>query len=323
MENSAGSGMLDGGDPLLEPRSFRRCLGQYATGVTIITTRSGDVLAGVTANSFASVSLDPPLVLWSISRKSRSFEAFASATHFAINILASDQIGISQHFSGSDTDKFAGVSWSVGRNGVPLIDDAIAFFECSVEATHQGGDHIILIGRVEYFARFEGEPLLFVQGRYGIAEDLPDFAASQTLDTAADTAPNGKRPLLPVLFQAYHHISAKFDEHRRAEGVTLAQGRALATLHQNPSITLDELVQATYLGRRDAEDAISGLVERKLVRRDASARLSLTPEGTERRLAISRRWTRFQSEQLDGIPAGDIAVARDVLEKMVTKPANR
>jgi flavin reductase (DIM6/NTAB) family NADH-FMN oxidoreductase RutF/DNA-binding MarR family transcriptional regulator len=312
--------LLEGGEPMTDARSFRRCLGQYATGVTIITTKVGSDLAGVTANSFASVSLDPPLVLWSISRTSRSFGLFDNCENFAINILAKDQASVSQHFSSAETDKFSGVAWSEGIGGVPVVSGAIAVLECSVEAKYPGGDHVILLGRVKNFARYEGEPLLFSQGRYGIAEEHPDFMVSQTI-AAPSAADQSKQdlPLLPALFEAYRRMSARFDEHRTAEGVTVAEGRTLIVLHRNPTISMDMLVQATYLGQRDAEDAVAALIDRKFVQRDASERLSLTPDGVQRRLAIRERWVRFQEDQLRKIPAAEIEIARRTLIRLIDK----
>lgn len=303
---------------MTDTRSFRRCLGQYATGVTIVTTRVGDDRAGVTANSFASVSLDPPLVLWSISRTSRSFGLFEHCKNFTVNILAKDQASVSQHFSSGEADKFSGVKWSEGLEGVPVIHGSVAVFECTVEALYPGGDHVILLGRVRNFTRYEGEPLLFSQGRYGIAEDHPDFAVSQALAAPSDTG-KGKRdfPLLPALFEAYRRMSARFDKHRTAEGVTVPEARTLIVLHAQPGISMETLVQATYLGQRDAEDAVAGLIDRRLVQRDASGRLSLTVEGTQRRLAIRQRWVRFQEDQLHKIPAADTEVTRRTLIRLI------
>src|SRR5262245_25032196 len=103
----------------------------FATGVTVITAQSGDRLVGLTANSFSSVSLDPPLVLWSIKRTARSFAVFRDATHFAVNILAADQIALSQCFSSAESDRFAGTQWRAGADGAPLLEGVVAHFECS------------------------------------------------------------------------------------------------------------------------------------------------------------------------------------------------
>lgn len=150
--------------------SLRQALGEYATGITIITARSsvaeGEQLVGLTVNSFASVSLDPPLVLWSLGLNSASLAAFKSASHFAVNVLAADQAALSQRFAQPKTDKFAGVEWKVGAGGTALLPNCCAWFECRTEAQYDGGDHIIFIGRVEQFRREEHPPLVFHRGAY-------------------------------------------------------------------------------------------------------------------------------------------------------------
>ena len=154
-----------------DPKAFRNALGSFTTGVTIITTRtaSGDPI-GLTANSFNSVSLDPPLVLWSQALASSRSPAFMDAGHFAINVLASDQLELSKRFVASGS--FDGIDFEEGLGGVPLLRGSCAIFECSSEARHPGGDHVIFIGRVERFHRAEAEPLAFHAGRYRRLNDF-------------------------------------------------------------------------------------------------------------------------------------------------------
>jgi flavin reductase (DIM6/NTAB) family NADH-FMN oxidoreductase RutF len=158
-------------------RDYRRALGQFATGVTVVTARASDGRkVGVTVNSFSSVSLDPPLILWSISRHAPSFTDFGNATHFAVNILESRQHHLSRQFSTPLPDKFAGVEFEEGTGGVPLLHGAIAQFVCRKIRQYDGGDHIILVGEVEQYKYNEGEPLVFHSGRYRIATRHPDLA---------------------------------------------------------------------------------------------------------------------------------------------------
>jgi len=160
--------------PQNDQRSFRRCLGQFGTGVTIVTAHVDGIPVGVTANSFSSLSLDPPLVLWAIGRKSRSYAAFSVASHFAINILSDAQIEVSQRFASEAVDKFTGVQWSQGPCG-PVLSGILALLECAREAVFDGGDHIIVVGRVQRFKLYTGSPLLYVQGRYATANDHPEL----------------------------------------------------------------------------------------------------------------------------------------------------
>lgn len=146
-------------------KAFRSALGQFATGVTVVTTNTEAGPLGITANSFASVSLDPPLVLWSPARASRRFAAFEAAEHYAIHILSADQEPLCARFSRDGYD-FDGLAWAADANGVPQIAGALARFDCTREAAYDGGDHLIIVGRVTSVARTEGAPLIFAQGKF-------------------------------------------------------------------------------------------------------------------------------------------------------------
>ncbi|MER8366131.1 flavin reductase family protein [Mesorhizobium sp. M0306] len=149
---------------MCDPRLLRNAFGRFATGVTVVTTGTADGPVAITANSFSSVSLNPPLVLWSIGRHSRRFEAFANSAHYAIHVLAEDQIDLCWRFSKSGTD-FADLDLSWSEHGVPLLPRALARFECSVADRFPAGDHMILLGRVLELQTQEGLPLLFAGGK--------------------------------------------------------------------------------------------------------------------------------------------------------------
>lgn len=154
--------------PLVKPRAFRDALGMFATGVTIVTARSpkGE-LVGLTANSFNSVSLSPPLVLWSLSRQAGSMGIFASGSHYAINVLGADQRELAERFARKDVDRWGGVLHSEGVGGAPLLAGAAAVFECFNRSRYEEGDHVIFIGEVERCEHRHGaSPLLFHGGRY-------------------------------------------------------------------------------------------------------------------------------------------------------------
>lgn len=158
-------------------RDFRRALGEFATGVTVVTTCTRDGRRiGVTVNSFTSVSLDPPLVLWCLAREAASLLDFTGASHFAINVLAADQHHLSRQFSTPLPDKFCGVDFADGVAGVPLLNGVIARFICHNVEQHDGGDHVIFVGEVEAYERFDGEPLVFHSGRYRVATRHPELA---------------------------------------------------------------------------------------------------------------------------------------------------
>lgn len=146
---------------------LRRAMGRYATGVTVVTTRGASgKLEGVTSNSFASVSLDPPLVLWSLANRAGSFEGFAGASHFAVNVLALEQENLSRHFAAPRPDKLVGIDFTPGHGGCPLLAGVIAHFECEKTGMFDGGDHTIFLGRVLRTSFRDGPPLIFAGGDY-------------------------------------------------------------------------------------------------------------------------------------------------------------
>jgi len=147
-------------------RALRKALGAYATGVAVVTARAGQRLVGMTVNSFNSVSLDPPLVLWSVARTAPSAEAFAGAGHFAVNVLGHAQEHLAHQFARSAADKFDGVAWTEGLGGAALVEGAVAAFECARHAVYDGGDHLIVLGRVERFASAPAAPLVFHGGAF-------------------------------------------------------------------------------------------------------------------------------------------------------------
>lgn len=157
-------------------RDLRRALGQYATGVTVVTTRAGDGRrVGVTANSFSSLSLDPPLVLWCLDKAAPSLSAFDECTHFAVNILAVSQHHLARQFATPADDKFVGVDVEDGPGGVPLIAGTLARFVCRPVRQVDGGDHVIVIGEVERYDAPGGEPLVFHSGFYRVATRHPEL----------------------------------------------------------------------------------------------------------------------------------------------------
>lgn len=152
--------------PLEDQRAFRDALGKFTTGVTVITADSADGPTGIAANSFASVSLEPPLVLWSIAKTSKRYDTFAKAQHFCIHILADDQDALANGFA-RDKHAFDGLNWSKNANGAPVIEPALAHFECHLYATYDAGDHTIIIGHVDHATHSAGKALCFGAGKYG------------------------------------------------------------------------------------------------------------------------------------------------------------
>jgi len=307
-------------DPLENSIAYRRCLGQFATGVTVVTARSGDKLVAMTANSFSSVSLSPPLVLWSVKRTSQSFEAFRDAPHFAINILATDQLALSRHFGKSGDDKFTSIPWSSGISGAPMLHGVAASIECRRVLEYDGGDHLIILGHVERFTRYDRDVLLFVQGRYGVVRDHPELAAK--LDPDADVL-NAQGPtnefMAGLMYRAYGALSTVMTRTQRKEGFDPAQGRILGAIASYPNRTVDMLMPELYLGATVTENSISELISNGLVLMSARGELSLSDQGQARLKRLTDAIRLREAEQLDGLTNDDIAAARRVFRHLISQ----
>ena len=151
----------------IDPGEFRQALGQFPTGVTIVSTLDADGnKVGMTASSFNTVSLSPPLVLWSIDKSALSYQVFNETEHFAIHVLAAGQDALANLFASKGADKFAELQCREGLAGIPILPTFAACFQCQIEHRYDGGDHTILVGRVLDFESHESEPLLFHRGCY-------------------------------------------------------------------------------------------------------------------------------------------------------------
>jgi flavin reductase (DIM6/NTAB) family NADH-FMN oxidoreductase RutF len=186
-----------------DSHAFRNALGTFPTGVAVITTLDGcGSPAGLTCNSFSSVSLEPPLVSWSMRKASRSIEVFRRTSGFTINVLADDQNEISGRFASSRiSDKFAGVGWRPGHRGMPVIEGSLASFECETFAVHDAGDHLIFIGEVKRFEQGrQDEPLVFYKGAYMmLTQSLRDLVARS--DTVTIDLTEARRRLFDSLLE--------------------------------------------------------------------------------------------------------------------------
>ena len=170
-----------------EPRRFRQVLGHFCTGVTVITTTDDDGPAGFACQSFAAVSLEPPLVLFCPSRTSVTWPRIARAGHFCVNVLTDGQRELCRVFGTSaatGADKFADVPWSASSRGAPVLDGVLTWVGCTVQAVHEAGDHHVVIGRVTELGECRpGKPLLFYRGRYAATAEQPDGGPPEIVDT--------------------------------------------------------------------------------------------------------------------------------------------
>lgn len=290
-----------------DTRAFRDALGCFPTGVAIITTTHEGASIGLTCNSFSSVSLDPPLVLWSLRRESKSLAAFQAARGFAINVLSESQNELSARFASSRiVDKFEGVDCTIGPGGWPLIGDCVARFECSAFAQHEAGDHIVFIGRVDRFDHGRADdPLVFYRGAYMmLAQSLRDLAAKgriapQALDEArllvygmllrlaCDRGEDGDFEAIERLLAELDGLVDPADMRRRADLAVAffeliaraAHNDVLAIVAQTLSTLLHHAVTA-QLPSRSRPDLAAARHEmlRGLRRRDADAAVAAMTE---------------------------------------------
>lgn len=155
----------------IDSARFRAVLGNFCTGVTVVTSVDGDEPVGFACQSFAALSLDPPLVLFCPGRTSRSWPVIERAGHFCVNVLAEDQREVSTVFGTGGADKFSRVGWTPSSTGAPVLDGALTWVDCRVEAVHDAGDHHVVIGRVVDLGEVrDDKPLLFYRGRYAVAD---------------------------------------------------------------------------------------------------------------------------------------------------------
>lgn len=314
--SSAGTDLDEACDPRTDARGFRDALGQFGTGVTVVTTRDGDALVGMTANSFSALSLDPPLILWSIRQASKRARVILRAQAFVVNVLADTQSGVARAFASdpAPTGLFDDVSWSEGLGGCPVLAGTVARFECRQHEVRRAGDHHLIVGAVERCSVTAGSPLLFVQGEFvGRHALTPDDEIGA--DESATEAPGHSEDAASfarVVTAASYGLSRRFDEYRARLGLTVGEGRILERLSRRP-MTVDELGESAYLGPRAVEDAVERLTRTACVVRSGD-RFELTEAGDLCRRRLAEAAEEFHGTVLDEIPQSDLRVARRVLE---------
>ncbi len=235
-------------EPLFSHRDLRGALSSFATGVTVVTTtdQAGNP-CGMTASSFNSVSMDPPLILWSIGKNALSAPAFTEAKHFSVHILGSDQIDLSNGFAKSGTDKFAGVEYTMSEHNVPLLEGAVTRFDCKTWNVYEGGDHWVIIGEVIDIDQTHKEGLVFSSGSYATATPISPPSLKDEDTTENDTPVENL--LIYHLSRAYKQMGEQFHDAVQSCGLTVAEWRILASLHGHASREFSDLVERTFIER--------------------------------------------------------------------------
>lgn len=266
----------------LSAEAFRAALGQFPTGVTIVTAADGARLVGMTANSFASVSLDPPLVLWSVAKAAPSCPAFLAADGFAVHFLGADHRDLALRFASSGQDKFAEMAFGRGVTGAPLLEGLAPILECRSWARYEGGDHMILVGEVVRLIARPHDPLLFHSGVLRRIEPgqrrRPELAANSF----------AKNYLPYLLARASQVVSGEFHESLKAWGLTVPEWRVLACLVDQEGLAVTELAAMSIMKQPRLTKLLDrmeahGLVLRRPDMRDRRRVLiHPTPEGRAR-----------------------------------------
>ncbi len=308
-------------EPQADALAFRRALGNFATGITVVTARAPDgARVGVTANSFNSVSLDPPLVLWSIDKRSASYEVFAAASHFAVNILAADQVTLSNHFARPSEDKFEGIDFSEGLGGAAILPDCAAVFECERFNCVEGGDHWILLGKVERFTDAGRPPLLYHQGSYSLVMPTGSAAATgeENRHSAGAVGYSGGN-LYYLMLQAVRHYEADYRPKQLATGLRTAEARMLLSLQAHGRLDRDTLSAQVNMPRDDMQQAFQELIRKGLVCEHGNT-LELAPDGS--RLADTL-WQIARDEQerkFASFAPEDIEAFKRILQQLSNSP---
>lgn len=298
-----------------DSKAFRQALGSFATGVTIITTRGADgEPLGLTVNSFNSVSLDPPLVLWSLAESALSLPIFREAEYWAVHVLSSEQAELSTLFAKRGEDKFSGLELEEGLGGIPLLTGCSARFQCKTAFQYEGGDHVIFVGEVEAFDQTEAAPLVFHGGRYAHATHRDSNGRLRRPYLGGSFNDNFLGYLLGRgHFRFFNEIRPLLDQARLSDEefyvlstLTLKHRMSAAELDAGMAGVLDE----------QSETALDSLIERGYVTRDGDA-YQLTGSGSDCALQLISAAKAVESQVTERLGYEDAAILKSLLNRLL------
>lgn len=306
-------------DSAIDPRAFRNALGQFATGVTIVTAcgPNGERV-GATVSSFNSVSLEPPLVLWSLDKRALSRSTFETSSHFAVHVLTLEQKELAQRFATRGADKFETLQCGAGLGNAPLLDDCAACFECETRHRYDGGDHVIFVGEVKRFRHVTGAPLVFHGGAFAEARLL----LGASIDAAVDETTGGFGPdflcylLTRAHFQTYRPLAAEFDR----VGITETEYFVLSMLCIRDGLTYTSLCKLLeHTGHAPAREDVAAMATRQLVSLAAGAdgAIRITDAGRRIYIVVLSTDGRIASKALTGFSAREIAEFGGYLKRVI------
>ncbi|MEZ5535788.1 MAG: flavin reductase [Thiolinea sp.] len=301
-----------------DTRSFRRALGNFATGIAVVTATSPEgITAGMTINSFNSVSLEPPLVLWSIDKKAGSLAVFGQASHFAVNILSAQQVGLSNHFARPGDDKFASVAHQVVEGGALMLTDCAAVFLCKTWQQVDGGDHWIMIGEVTAYEDNGYAPLLYHQGSYSLVMPLNNAARQdgQEQSTLPDNSQLASN-LYYLMTQAVSRYHELYQPLQLASGLRTAEARTLLVMADVADMSAEQMRQQINMPDAEVSNAIAVLLERQLLSHEDEY-YQLTAAGKREAATLWEIAGRQQDKMFADFSGDEIAVFRKILNSLI------
>lgn len=306
---------------MIDKKAFRNALGNFVTGVTIVTARDAEGRpVGLTANSFNSVSLDPPMVLWSLALNSPNLPAFRNAKGWAVHILSSDQEDLSNRFATSGADKFEGLEFDDGPEGAPSIGGCSARFGCKAMFEYEGGDHAIFVGEVVQFDHGEAAPLIYHGGRYGRVLPPSEFLRPTDLDDAGEF---GRYFLGHALGRAHQAVFGEVRREYKKRGLRSSDYTVLASMGLGEGATREELIERASSGGVDLPPkAIDRLVEKGWLECNGDA-FGLTGDG---RAVLTELMAVAQATQLhleNALSPQEVNLLHDLLSRVTDAAAER
>jgi len=304
-----------------DPQAFRAALGTFTTGVTIITTRSADgAPVGITANSFNSVSLNPPLVLWSLAKTARSLPVFEEGLHWNVHVLSADQEALSGSFATQGSDKFAGLALDPGISSAPLLPGCTARFQCRTAFRYDGGDHVIFVGEVLAYDRSELPPLVYQAGQYAIAARKP----RQEVRLGATPPPECSytEDLLGYLLgRAHYQMLYALRQLLASHALDEPAFFILSTLSVRDRLSLDELNAIIgYTGFVVTGAQLGALEAQRFIAREDDGdtlRFVLTADGREASLRQIAHAKAVEEDLADILGAGDVMALKLLLKRLI------
>ncbi len=304
---------IGAGTEAVDPKALRRCLGTFATGVAVVTTRHEDADLGITVNSFTSLSLSPPMILWCLARTSRSYAAFTSSDHFIINVLAMDQVSVSNRFAFREGKEFpVDVSFTRAVADVPLLDGTSSHFQCRKTGIFEGGDHVVVVGEVIRFAGSERPGLVYHRGQYAITDTHPSVVAQSREGLQAGFLDSAVRPGLESITRRFE---ACFDDELRDAGINSKESQVLGLLLSRGALDAEAIANVTLVSGSSLDEALESLTAKELIVRER-AKLCLTERGRVLAETWSDRLRSYKANALGSIAPAEAAALQRMLDRL-------